>query len=82
MPFSSPSLEQGLLIDENAWTRLIPLLYVGKASHFMAQQYKDRIKILEDHEIYELYGLPRFDPDEQAYYFALTQEGVVSENGI
>ena len=40
----------------------------------MVQQYKDRVKILEDHEIDELYGLPRFDTDEQAYYFSLTQE--------
>jgi len=49
--------------------------YFGKANHFMAQQqYKDRIKILEDSEIDELYGLPRFSPDERAYYFSLTQE--------
>ena len=40
----------------------------------MVQQYKDRIKILEDHEIDEIYGLPRFFPDERAYYFSLTQE--------
>jgi TnpA family transposase len=40
----------------------------------MTKQYKDRLKILEDHEIDELYGLPRFDPDEQSYYFSLTQE--------
>ena len=40
----------------------------------MVQRYKDRIKILEDHEIDELYGLPRFFPDERAYYFSLTQE--------
>jgi TnpA family transposase len=45
-----------------------------KSSRFMTQQYKDRNKIQEDHEIDELYGLPRFDLDEQAYYFALTQE--------
>ena len=45
-----------------------------KTNHSMAQQYKDRIKLLEDHEIDELYGLPRFDPDERAYYFSLTQE--------
>jgi TnpA family transposase len=37
-------------------------------------QYKDRIKILEDNEIDELYGLPHFDADERAYYFSLTQE--------
>jgi len=40
----------------------------------MTKQYKDRLKILEDHEIDELYGLPRFDSDEQSYYFSLTQE--------
>ena len=40
----------------------------------MTKQYKDRLKILEDHEIDELYGLPSFDPDEQSYYFSLTQE--------
>ena len=40
----------------------------------MVQHYKDRIKILEDHEIDEIYGLPRFFPDERAYYFSLTQE--------
>lgn len=40
----------------------------------MVHQYKDRIKILEDNEIDELYGLPRFDLDEQAYYFSLTKE--------
>ena len=45
----------------------------------MAQQYKDRIKLLEDHEIDELYGLPRFDPDEQAYYFSMTQLEYVNE---
>jgi len=38
----------------------------------MVQQYKDRIKILEDHEIDEIYGLRRFFPDERAYYFSLT----------
>lgn len=40
----------------------------------MNKQYKDRLKILEDHEIDELYGLPRFDSDEQSYYFSMTQE--------
>lgn len=40
----------------------------------MVQQYKDRIKILDDHEIDELYGLPHFGHEEQAYYFSLTQE--------
>jgi len=42
--------------------------------HPIAQQYKDRIKLLEDQEIDELYGLPQFGPEEQAHYFALTQE--------
>lgn len=40
----------------------------------MVQRYKGRIKILEDHEISDLYGLPRFYPDERAYYFSLTQK--------
>jgi TnpA family transposase len=40
----------------------------------MVQRYKDRIKILEEHEIDELYRLPRFDLDERTYYFSLTQE--------
>src|SRR5665648_387842 len=40
----------------------------------MVQQHKGRIKILEDHEIDELYGLPRFYPDDRTYYFSLTQE--------
>src|SRR5665648_298884 len=39
----------------------------------MVQQHKGRIKILEDHEIDELYGLPRFYPDDRTYYFSLTQ---------
>jgi Domain of unknown function (DUF4158) len=37
-------------------------------------RYKNRLKILEDHEIEELYGIPRFDQGEQEYYFSLTQE--------
>jgi len=40
----------------------------------MIQQHKGRIKILEDHDIDELYGLPRFYPDDRTYYFSLTQE--------
>jgi hypothetical protein len=40
----------------------------------MNRRYKNRLKILEDHEIEELYGLPRFDLGEQEYYFSLTQE--------
>lgn len=44
----------------------------------MNKRYKTRLKILEDHEIEELYGLPHFDLSEQEYYFSLTQE----ERGI
>jgi len=40
----------------------------------MANKYKDRIKILENHEIEELYGLLKFNADERAYYFSLTQK--------
>src|SRR5260221_3996537 len=40
----------------------------------MATRYKDRITILEDAEIEELYGRPRFTHDERAHYFALTAE--------
>lgn len=35
--------------------------------------FKGRIKILEDDEIEELYGLPRFNTEEQTYYFDLTE---------
>ncbi len=40
----------------------------------MVQQYPGRIKILEHHEIDELYARPRFYPEERTYHFALTQE--------
>ena len=40
----------------------------------MATRYKDRITILEDAEIEELYGRPRFAHDERVHYFALTPE--------
>src|SRR5665647_2493645 len=48
----------------------------------MVQQHKGRIKILEDHEIDELYGLPRFYPDDRTYYFSLTQEERDISNSI
>ena len=40
----------------------------------MATRYKDHITILEDAEIEELYGRPRFTYDERVHYFALTPE--------
>jgi hypothetical protein len=40
----------------------------------MATRYKDPITILEDAEIEELYGRPRFTYDERFDYFALTPE--------
>src|ERR1700730_15593834 len=40
----------------------------------MATRYKDHITILEDAEIEELYGRPRFTHDERVHYFALTPE--------
>ncbi len=40
----------------------------------MASPYQGRIKILDTSEIEELYGRPRFYPEEQTYYFALTPE--------
>ncbi|MDA8205649.1 MAG: DUF4158 domain-containing protein [Thermaerobacter sp.] len=36
--------------------------------------YQGRLKILDTPEIEELYGRPRFDPEERTYYFALTPE--------
>ncbi len=45
-----------------------------KIKLFMNQRYKTRLKILEDHEIEELYGLPHFDQVEKEYYFSITQE--------
>ena len=40
----------------------------------MASQYKDRITILDEQEIEELYGLPQFTHEERTYYFSLTPE--------
>jgi hypothetical protein len=40
----------------------------------MVNRYKDRITILDDQEIEDLYGLPRFAHDERACYFSLTPE--------
>jgi TnpA family transposase len=40
----------------------------------MADRYKDRIKILEDQEIEELYGRPRFNHEERVHFFGLTPE--------
>jgi hypothetical protein len=40
----------------------------------MATRYKDRITILEDAEIEELYGRPRLTHDERVHYFVLTPE--------
>jgi hypothetical protein len=47
----------------------------------MATRYKDRITILEDAEIEELYGRPRFTHDERIHYFALTPEERAAANG-
>ncbi len=40
----------------------------------MGSPYQGRIKILGPSEIEELYGRPRFYPEERTYYFALTPE--------
>lgn len=40
----------------------------------MATLYKDRLKILEDLEIEELYGRPRFNHDERMHFFGLMPE--------
>ncbi len=40
----------------------------------MADRYKDRLKILEDQEIEELYGRPQFNHDERVHFFGLTPE--------
>jgi len=46
----------------------------------VATQYKTRLTILEDAEIEELYGRPRFTHDERVHYFALTaQERAVAD---
>lgn len=40
----------------------------------MTDRYASRLTILEDQEIEELYGRPRFTPDERVHFFALTPE--------
>ena len=40
----------------------------------MAVLYNDRLKILDDQEIEELYGLPRFNHEERVHFFSLTPE--------
>lgn len=40
----------------------------------MADRYTDRLKILEDQEIEELYGRPQFNHDERIHFFGLTPE--------
>ena len=40
----------------------------------MADRYKDRLKILEDQEIEELYGRPQFNHDERVHFFSLSSE--------
>jgi TnpA family transposase len=37
-------------------------------------RYKDRLKILEDEEIEELYGRPQFNHDERIHFFSLSPE--------
>jgi len=46
----------------------------------MATRYKDRMTILEDAEIEDLYGRPRFTHDGRVHYSALTpQERAVAD---
>jgi Domain of unknown function (DUF4158) len=40
----------------------------------MADRYKKRLKILEDQEIEELYGRPRFSHEERVHFFDLSPE--------
>jgi Domain of unknown function (DUF4158) len=40
----------------------------------MANRYHDRLKILEDQEIEELYARPRFNHDERVHFFSLSSE--------
>ena len=47
----------------------------------MADRYKDRLKILEDQEIEELYGRPHFNHDERMYFFGLTPEERAAADG-
>ena len=47
----------------------------------MADRYKDRLKILDDQEIEELYGRPQFNHDERVHFFGLTPEERAVANG-
>ena len=40
----------------------------------MADRFKDRLKILEDLEIEELYARPRFNHEERVHFFSLSPE--------
>jgi hypothetical protein len=40
----------------------------------MADRYTDRLKILKDEEIEELYGRPQFSYDDRVHFFSLTPE--------
>ncbi len=40
----------------------------------MNDRYKDRLKILEDEEIEELYGRPQFNHEERTHFFSLSAE--------
>jgi TnpA family transposase len=40
----------------------------------MVDRYKDRLTILEDQEIEELYGRPQFNHDDRAHFFSLSPE--------
>jgi hypothetical protein len=40
----------------------------------VADRFKDRLKILEDDEIEELYGRPRFSHEERLHFFSLSPE--------
>ena len=40
----------------------------------MVDRFKDRITILEDQEIEELYGRPLFNHDERLHFFSLSPE--------
>jgi hypothetical protein len=40
----------------------------------MANRYHDRLKILEDQEIEELYARPQFNHEERVNFFSLSSE--------
>ena len=40
----------------------------------MANRYHDRLKILEDQEIEELYARPQFNHEERVHFFSLSSE--------